>query len=221
VNESALFEHAEDETTPGEQPDYLLDPDILNEDCQSIADWTNVSTGTAVVDIDPAGQIRMDTHESAVSNYYAMLERTLIIPPDKFTVEISTFFNSLGTIANIDHFRIAYVMIGWTLRINLASNGLFVTKAANVSVEVGTDIVKCNSGAEWQLWRFQVDKSAGVAFATVEVFLDNVSQGVYDADFETGTSPRTFRLYAYGFATDNIQCHIRSIKIATGLGRIR
>jgi len=221
MNESALFEHAEYETTPGEQPDYLLDPDILNEDCQSVADWTDGSTGPGVFDIDPAGQIRMHTHESAASNYRSLLSQTPIIPPAKFTVEISTFFDSLGTAANIDYLVMVYLQISWQLRIHFASDGLFVVHSPYVPVEVGTNIVKCNSGAEWQLWRFQVDKSAGLAFATVEVFLDNVSQGVYDAAYETSTTPRLFRLTLFGYETNNLQCHIRSIKIATGLGKIR
>lgn len=68
--------------------------------------------------------------------------------------------------------------------------------------------------------RFQVDKTAGEASATVEVFLNNVSQGTVDCDWEVAATDGRVGYYSNGYATDDMVSHIDYIRIATGLGAI-
>ncbi|MBN1664832.1 MAG: DUF2341 domain-containing protein [Deltaproteobacteria bacterium] len=200
-------------------PDSALSPDLLNDDCSTLADWTEVSTGDAGVTVDPAGQFKFDTNNSAADNRHACLYRTIASPPNQFTLEIKTYFDSLGATTDLDYARLIYGTGSWTFSAIFASNGLFIVKAGGFT-EVGTDIVKCNASAEWQTWRFEVDKTAGEGSATVEVFLNNVSQGTFDCDYETSWTDGRLAYYQYGYGNDDRICHIDDIKIATGLGNV-
>jgi hypothetical protein len=95
---------------------------------------------------------------------------------------------------------------------------LIISKTGAATTEVGVDIVKCNAGAAWQTFRFQVDVSGGEAAAVVEVFLDDVSQGTVDCDYEIASTNGRIYLRQRGSTTDNMLTHIDSIKIGTGLG---
>jgi len=195
-----------------------ITPDLLDEDCSDISDWTDGDKETAVSEVSPAGQFRFDTNAGAAGSPYAYRYRTLASPPATFTIEIKTYFDTLGTIVNVDFAMIFYTTATWRFSIEFASDGLFVTKTGGVREEIGTNIVLSGGGADWQTWRFEVDKSGGEAAATVEVFLDGVSQGTVDCDFEIGGSDGHCRFLQFGFVTDNMVSHIDYYKIGTGLG---
>lgn len=201
-------------------PYNTLTPDLLDEDCSDISDWTDADFDTGVSEVDPAGQFRFDTNLGAAGNARAVRTRTISSPPDTFTIEIKTYFDSLGTFGASDYFSLWYGTATWRMSAIFASDGLRFYKAAAATTEVGTDIVKCNASAAWQTWRFEVDKTAGEAAATVEVFLDGVSQGTYDCDYEVATTNGGVLLGQWGYGTDNMVSHVDYIKIATGLGEI-
>jgi hypothetical protein len=198
-----------------------LQPDILNEPCDLIAHWSNGDQGTAVSQVDPVGQWNFDTGASAANNDFARRNTiTGITPPNQFTIEFKVKCENLGTRTNQDFLRFLWQTATWKFVVSICSDGLYITKVGNAITEVGTDIVKCNGGAAWQIFRFQVDKSAGESLAVVETFLEGVSQGTVDCDYETSQNDKIYNIYLYGYTTNNIHCHIDYIKIATGLGEI-
>lgn len=190
--------------------------DLLNEDCNDISDWTDTDKGVAVSEVDPAGQFRFDTNAGAAGNDYAQRDRTLSSPPDKFIIEIRTYFDDIGTLAAADNFWLRYSTASWLFQVAFASDGLFIYKTGGATTEVGTDIVKEGGSAAWQIWRFKVDKSGGEADATVQVFLDGVSQGTFDCDYEVASTDGKCQLCQVGYDTDNMVTHIDFIKIKTG-----
>jgi len=197
-----------------------LTPDLLEEDCAAIADWTDGDSDTAVSEVDPAGQFRFDTNLGAAGDATSQRWRALSAPPDQFTIEIKTYFDAIGSVSDTDEFRCTYMGTTWRFTARFASDGLFIMKTGGASAEVGTNIVKTGVEAALQTWRFQVDKTAGEDAATVEVFLDNVSQGTFDCDYETASTSGRFYLTQYGYTTDNMVSHIDYINVATGLGDI-
>jgi len=186
---------------------------LLDEDCANISDWTDGDFDTAVSEVDPAGQFRFDTNSGAAGNAYAYRYRTIASPPNKFIIEIKTYFDTIGTVANVDYAHFQYGTATWLFRVFFASDGLFVVKTGDAKTEVGTDIVKHGGSADWQTWRFEVDKSGGEAAATVEVFLDNVSQGTVDCDYEVGATDGQCYFLLHGFTTDDIVSHLDYVKI--------
>lgn len=164
-----------------------------------------------------------NTNASAAGDDYASRSKVITTPPDTFTLEIETHFAALGTLANVDYAYLSYVTAtgagAWRLGVIFASDGLYIQKASAATGEVGTNIVKCNTSAQWQTWRFQVDKTT-VASASVEVFLDNVSQGTVDCDYETGGTAGTLTYTQYGNTTNFMSSKVGYIKVATGLGAI-
>jgi hypothetical protein len=203
-----------------------LTADILDEDCSDISDWTDNDTGVGggVSEVSPTGQFRFDTNISAAGNYYARRGRTLSSPPNTFTIEIKTYFDSLGTMAAGDNASMLYTSATWKFWVVFASDGLYILKASAATTEVGTNIVKCNASAAWQTWRFEVTKTVE-ADATVTVYLkeetgDFVSQGTVDCDDVAAAIDGSFTYQQGGNTTNNMVSHIDYIKIATGLGRI-
>lgn len=194
--------------------------DLLNENCNDISDWTDGDNDTAVSEVDPAGQFRLDTNLGAAGDAAAYRYRTIASPPNQFTIEIKTYFDVLGALADTDYLYFTYGTATWKIRVNFASDGLFIYKTGAATTEVGTNIVKCNGTAAWQTFRFQVDKTAGESAATCEVFLDNVSQGAFDCDFEGAAKDGRIQFAQFGYATDNMVSHVDHIRIRTGLGPI-
>ena len=195
-----------------------LTADILNDDCSSLTAWTNASTGDAVVEVSPAGQFHFDTNTSAADNRFARLSRVLISPPNQYTVEMRTKFDVLGTMANFDVFYFHYYSATTgRFRVWFASDGvnIEIDNAGSLST---LDIVKCNASADWQIFRFEVDKSAGPDNAVIDVYLDGVFQAqVNGSSTNAGTDGQIVTSLA-GYATNNQETHLDYIKIATGLG---
>jgi hypothetical protein len=197
----------------------MLPPNLLNENCDDLTLWTNGDAINGVSSVNPAGQFQFAGNTHAATNT-ADRHKVIISPPDKFTIETRIYFDALGTITDNDFFNFYYSATSWRFALRFASDGLFVRHAAGATTEVGTDIVLCNAGAAWQTWRFQVDKSAGVANAVVEVFLNSVSQGSLDCSYQTGIEDGRVTFQQLGYTTDNMLSHVDYIRIATGLGEI-
>lgn len=202
---------------------WAVSPNILNEDCADISDWTDGDNGSNSSLVSPAGQFQfvivVPTGGGKAQRY-----RVITSPPSKFTVEIRTYFSSLGAMEFTDHFSLTYSTGTWCFRALFGVDGLFITKTGAVNVEVGTNIVKESGTAAWQTWRFQVDKSAGEAAATVEVFLKEeggawVSRGVFDCDWEVAQVNGTIALTQYGTLANSLS-YVDHVKVAIGLGEI-
>lgn len=164
-----------------------------------------------------------NTNASAAGDGFASRSTIIATPPATFSLEIVTLFTALGTLANVDYAYLSYVTAtgtgAWRLGVIFASDGLYIQKASAATGEVGTNIVKCNSTKAWQTWRFQVNKTT-VASATVTVFLDDVSQGTVDCDYETGGTAGTLTYTQYGNTTNFMSSQVGGIKIGTGLGAL-
>lgn len=189
--------------------------DLLDEDCVAIDDWTDGDKGAGVSEVDPAGQFRFDTNLGAAGDDFAYRYRDdLASPPDKFIIEIRTYFDAIGALADTDYARLDYSTATWLFRARFCSDGLFISKTGGASTEVGTNIVAITT---WQTWRFEVDKSGGEAAATVEVFLDDVSQGTVDCDYEVGGTDGRIAYGQFGYTTNNMVSHVDYIKLVTGV----
>lgn len=191
--------------------------DLLDEDCANISDWSDGDWGGAVSEVDPAGQFRLDTNAGAPGSIGAERYRTIASPPDKFTIECKVYCDSIGTIANADYAQVAYGTATWRFIARFTSEGLFIYKTGAANTEIGTDIVKFGGSAAWQTWRFEVDKSGGEDAATVEVFLDNISQGTVDCDYEVASTDGQVTLDQLGYSTDDMVSHYDYVKIRTGI----
>jgi len=201
-----------------------LYPDILNEDCSDISDWTDNDAGNSVSEVEPTGQLRLDGNTATTPNY-ASRKRNIGSPPNTFSLEFKPYFNKAAI--GVNTFDIKYLSSTWCLWITAQTTKLYVKKAGAVSIEIGTDIVKCNASAAWQIFRFQVDKTTE-STATAEVFSKEegglwVSRGTVDCDYEGSFGELLdgyIYIYQYGQDTNDIVTHIDYIKIATGLGEI-
>ena len=187
--------------------------DLLDEGCADISDWVDADYDTAVSEVSPAGQFRFDTNNGAAGNAHATRTRVITSPPNKFVMEIKTYFDALGTKVDNDFASIFYPTSTWSIEAHFVSDGLFIYKSGGTATEVGTNIVKCNGSAAWQTWRFEVDKSGGEESATVEVFLDEVSQGTFSCNFVTGGIDGRISYSQYGLTTDDRVSHIDYIKV--------
>lgn len=207
--------------SPDTIPYNTLTPDLLDEDCSDISDWTDGDAGGAESSVDPAGQFKFDTGDGAdEGNPYAQRYRVISAPPDKFTIEFKTYFDALGTIVNSDSFYMTYRSSTWWLQVIMTSDYMSIRKAGTANYTYFYGVVKCNASAAWQVWRFQVDKSAGEDDATVEVFLDGVSLGTCDCDYKLAGTNGFIQFVQNGYTTDHRILHIDYIKVATGLGEI-
>jgi len=203
----------------------MLRPDILNEPFDILTPWTSGDTATGLSQINPAGQLELDTNLGATLDAYAKRYRIILSPPNQFTLEAKVKLDVLGTRALVNRFDISYITSTWSLLARFCSDGLFIYKTGTAYTEVGADIVKCNAGAAWQTFRFQVDKTAGEASAVVETFLKEeggswASQGTVDCDYETGGSNGQVTTQMHGHTIDNLLGYVEYIRIASGLGEI-
>lgn len=183
---------------------------LLDEDCFGIGDWVDDDKGVGVSEVSPVGQFRFDTNVSAAPNDYASRYRDITAPPTKHIVEIRLYLDDAAGPSSGDGFLLDYQRSDWTLRVFWGADGLWVVPASCIEQEVGDNIV---TEGEWHTWRFEVDLSAGVANATVEIFLDDVSQGTVDCDFELAGTDGRVVLKQYGYGTDNQLSHVDYVKI--------
>jgi hypothetical protein len=195
-----------------------LTPNILNEDFNDVTSWSNGDHGVAVSEISPAGQLRLDTNTGAAGDAYTFRYKTIATPPNTHTIEIMMYCDSIGTFANNDYLFFTYTTSTWSMIMGFTSDGLFIFSGA-AWVEVGVDLVKTGGSAVWQKWRFQVNKTVE-ASATVEVFLNDVSQGTFDCHYLVVGTNGYIAIEQLGFTTNDMVTHIDYMRIATGLGAI-
>lgn len=194
--------------------------DLLDENCSDISDWTLYGD---TAEVSPTGQFKFHRVTHGVGGSASCYRSSGSIP-NKFSLEIKTYFNAIGTLSDNDYFNFTYANGTWVFDVSFCSDGLYIRKAGSATTEVGTNIVKCNDSAAWQYWRFQVDKTTESA-ATVTVYLKEeggewTQQGAaVDCDLESiGSS--TMWCQQKANTTDNRITHIDYIKIATVSGTV-
>jgi len=201
-----------------------LTPDLLDDNCNTLTGWTDGDTYGGETSVSPAGQFKFDSGTDTLHNGAATIYRTISSPPNTHTIEIKTYFDALGTDPNLDDAVLVYSSATWALFVIFQSTGLFVTAAGGTTAEVGTDIVKCNTEAEWQTWRFEVDKTTPSS-ATVAVYLKNSTESSFTlidtvaCDYEDSFTNGQVFFSQRGGTTEHRITHVDYIKIATGLGQ--
>jgi len=195
--------------------------DLLDEDCSDISDWVDGDSGTGVSEVDPAGQFRFDSNNLEHS---ASRNRDIGSYPTTITFEIKLYHDALGTIANAGYFEVEFFMGSEeTFGVRFAKDGIFINDTDSGWTEVGTDLVKYNGSAEWQIWRFTIDRSVGVGDGVCDVYLDDsthnwekVGSAIPCSRELSGTDGVTY-LTQYGYYVSDRITHMDYVKIATGL----
>jgi len=153
--------------------------DIIDEDFTTLDDWYENGSEFGVVVIDPAGQARFDTNEYNDGNSTAVIDKGGMPKTsyfgDEFTIEIETYFDAIGTYADVDYFLSQlYISEGYYLNVYFCSDCLKMGIQNHDPVIIG-DVVKCNAQVELQTWRFEVTRSTSEA----TVYLNNISLGTF------------------------------------------
>ena len=198
--------------------------DLLDEDCTAIGDWVDGDIGDAVSSVDPAGQFKFDSGPtSAASNDYALRTRDIGSYPDIFTVEAKLYHDALGSRGDADHFQLRFDHADKEFPLYFGTGGLFTYDTDTGYIEIGTDLVKFNGSAEWQIWRFLVDLTGAAAVGVVDVYLkdsthnwEKVGSAIQCSVGGSYTDGRT-RVDILGFTNNNRITHMDYIKAATGL----
>lgn len=193
----------------------VLGWDILDEECTDISSWTNNDVGNGVSSVSPAGQFSFAANAHKTPNYAARFQY-ISSPPNEFTLEIKTYFDSLAN--GFNEAVLWYQSNTWALNLYWSSfQGLVIKKTGGADVVVTTDVPH-DANARWQTWRFQVNKTVESS-ATAEIFLDDVSLGTFDCNYTAsfGDDGR-IQYVQYGQTTSGMLSHLDFIKIATGLG---
>ncbi len=133
---------------------------ILDEDCSDITDWTDNDSNGASTQETYDGR---DTFKFTVAVAGAGRKAERYIDAGTigttYTIEIRTYFDLIGTVANGDYFALAVDNGAATLGVRFATDGLFIYDGASWN-EVGTNIVDSDV---WTVWRFAVTTGATVA----------------------------------------------------------
>lgn len=191
----------------------------FNIDCSDISGWTDGDTGEGVssqVTFDSKSCFKFDTVTSADTNDQA--KRSIDFGSvesigNRVVISFNLYCDAIGTVINDDVLWFAVERNDWRFLIRLCSDGLVITNASG-SVEVGTDLVVQDV---WQEWTFDIDLSAGIANAVVDVYLNNVLK-VSDVSCNiTGAYTDGNVIFnLHGYATNSRISYVDWIKIGNG-----
>lgn len=160
---------------------------FLNDDFNDLSLWNDQSIGSGYSEINPAGQLHLDSTVVAPSNAGIIRHQVLGGISDDYVIGTKTFLNSIGTLTGNSH----TIQVGngiFRFWAQLRLDGLFVLDKNDVYHEVGDNVVKTG---EWQEWRFVVSTdSTGVGFS--DIFLNgillqsNIQSGVLESSTRNG-----------------------------------
>jgi hypothetical protein len=193
-----------------------ITPDILDDDCSSLDDWTEVSgSGGEGIEID-TGQFRFygaDPPDTITIN------RTFDTVPDQFTIEVIATMDTLNTGPGPENggFELFFWDTTWRLFIVWGTAGLYIDDTAGTSFYLKVSDVEMDVEHKW---RFQVDKTIASA-STIAVYLDDVYVTTEYCGLAIAPAPETygkFELKLLGESPITPEVHVNSIKIGTGLG---
>lgn len=211
----------------------MADPalwDLLDEDCSNISDWADADTGTATssqIAFDGKSCFKMDVSPATAGDDYASRWRDVGSFSNQFTYEISLYHSDLGAFNNgVAPWR-AFIFdcrqADERIQVVFSTDGLKVRDDGG-DTEVGTNLVKANGNAGWQIWRFLVTFTGITGNGTCDVYLKDsthvwVKVGTGIACSLSGTLVDGETYIINYVINDNATAltYIDYIKIATGL----
>lgn len=184
----------------------------LDDDCDTIADWTDGDTGTGAstaATLDNKDTFKMDSGASAGAGNYARLYQTLTDNiPSKFCVSAKLYHDLLGTQTAGDYFELLVQRAGVALNVQWCSDGLYINSGS--MAETGTNIVLQKT---WQQWDFIVTATTP-ASATVDVYLDGILQtAAVDCSYTGTFTANVVDMFQKGTATANCITYVADVKI--------
>lgn len=191
-----------------------ITPDILNDPCISLDNFTINGSPGSTVSIDNGIKLFIPGNEETGESVCVLSD--LSSSPNQITIEVITNFTKLGSYFEGPSFD--YVGLGTTTRdylILFTTNGLYILYEESF-VRI-PDVILYNETAADQIWRLEIDKTIETN-ATVEVFLNNVSLGSYNIGFASENDNNLFVFAVGDNLTQIAEAHVKSIKIGTGLG---
>ena len=200
-----------------------VDWDLLDEDCFDISDWSDNDTDTAVSEVSPAGQFRMDTNTGAAGNAKAWRKRALTDCPNTFTIKCRMYLDAIGTYANYDDACLQYYQTDESIVISFGSDGLKINDTDTGLAEVGTDLTKHGGSAEMQTWWFLVTFGT-IGDGVCDVYLDDsthnrekVNVDPIPCSREGAGTNGLITIRQFGYTTNDRLSHVDYVKVATGL----
>ena len=189
--------------------------DLLDEDCSDISDWTDIDSGSAVSDVDPAGQFRFRTLATDTSNAHRW--RDMGSTPNTITAEVKLYCDAPGSAPGDGH--AVYMDIRQASDVFIAywaESGMHVYNGGSFP-EAGTDLVKYGGSVEWQIWRLLINYTTG----KVDVYLTDsthTAEKVGDQlDWSLGGTFNDGEIYLKLGDDPSLECHWDYVKVATGL----
>jgi len=182
-----------------------------DEDCADISDWTDSDTGVGVssqADFGGKSCFKFDVVTAGAGNVaIRTLDVGTFATPEWITFK--TYFDTLGTLANVDYFEALFNDSAYRLWMRFASDGLYVYDGATWN-EVGTDIVVQDTWQEWTFnWTVAV---AGV----VDVYLNGtLLAGAVDCSYSIAGTDGTTTFSQLGTTVQGLT-YLDFIKIGTG-----
>jgi hypothetical protein len=166
---------------------FAEDWDLLNDDFNDLSLWDDVSIGSGYSEINPAGQLHLDSLVVADANAGIIRHWVPGGISDDYVIEARVFLHTIGTGTGNSY----TIQVGNGISrvwIQLRSNGLFILDKNAVYHEVGSDIVQTG---QWQVWRFVVSTDI-VDVGYCDVYLNglliqsNVQSGVLESPTRDG-----------------------------------
>jgi hypothetical protein len=191
-----------------------ITPDILNDPCTSLDNFTINGSPGSTVSIDNG--IKLFTPGNEEIGEYVYVLSDLSSSPNQITIEVITNFTKLGSYFEGGSYD--YTGLVTTTRIYVilfTTNGLYILYEESF-VRI-PDVILYNETAADQIWRLEIDKTIETN-ATVEVFLNNVSLGSYNIGFASENDNNQFAFVVNANLYQIAEAHVKSIKIGTGLG---
>jgi hypothetical protein len=191
-----------------------ITPDILNDPCISLDNFTINGSPGSTVSIDNGIKLFIPGNEE--TGGYAYVLSDLSSSPNQITIEVITNFTKLGSYN--EGGPLDYTGLGTTTRtylIYFTTNGLYILYEE--SFVCIPDVILYNETAADQIWRLEIDKTIETN-ATVEVFLNNVSLGSYNIGSASTNDNNLFAFIVNANLNQIAETHVKSIKIGTGLG---
>jgi len=188
--------------------------------CDNLIGWSDIDTANAETTeafLDGLDVFKL-TVETAGQNERATVSRDLGMLGNVFTVEIKTYFKSLGRaiLNNAAHDGFSFLIDNDScrLRATFGSDGLFVYNGQNFN-EVGTDVVDLGVFSTWKF----VANYTTPASATCSVYKNGILiASNVDCSEYPASNPNNGRieLFQHGNATNGVTTYVDFIRILDG-----
>lgn len=198
---------------------------VLSEDCSDISDWAITDNGdaTAVTWYDPATELTrfvLDSGpNSAANNDYTMILQRVPGFPRTTTISLQLYHDVLGTRLANDYLQFKYWGRNQNFTVFFSTDGIETFDAGAGYTEVGVNLVKSGASAEWQEWRFIIQRAADYGNWVCDIWLDDSTHDWVkvgeDIPCDTdGGDDGSIMFNLRGYTTNNIKTKIGFFGIA-------